>query len=153
MSKRYMSLMRTTIKPNFLLSLQVDFLNAFMITTIEGGHNSGRIYYLQASSKDQCNELVKSLKTLAKRASERANAQTRFAKVQLMVRKAFNSYWFQTTSAGLIILVMLMFLNLVVRCISSSVVLAELPGEHLRGAVRPQDDARRWIFDPSGPDD
>jgi hypothetical protein len=90
---------------NITFLIQVDFLNAFMINTVEEGYNSGRIYYLQASSKEECNDLVKLLKTFAKRARERSNAQTRFAKVQLLVRKAFNSYWFQTISAILIIMV------------------------------------------------
>ena len=83
----------------------MDFLNAFMINTIAEGYNSGRTYYLQASSKDQCLELVKSIKTFSKRARERAEAQTKFAKVQLRVRKVFDSQWFQATSASLIIAV------------------------------------------------
>ena len=58
-----------------------------MINTINEGHNSGRSYYLQASSKEQSNELVKLLKHHAVRAKERANARTRFARVQLVVRK------------------------------------------------------------------
>lgn len=87
------------------MTSQVDFLNAFMINTLEEGHNSGRIYYLQASSKQQCLDLVKSIRSFAKRARERANARTRFAKVQLRVRKVFNSFWFQSVSAILIIAV------------------------------------------------
>ena len=80
-------------------------MNAFMVNTIAEGHNSGRTYYLQASSKEHCIELVKSLKTLAKRAREKAEAQTRLARLQLRIRKVFNAPWFQTTSAILIIAV------------------------------------------------
>ena len=86
-------------------SYQGDYLNAFMINTVAEGHNSGRTYYLQASSKDHCLELVRSLKTLAKRAREKVEAHTRLAKLQLRIRKVFNSPWFQTTSAILIIAV------------------------------------------------
>ena len=49
--------------------------------------------------------MVKMIKSLAKRARERAAAQTRFAKVQLKARKTFSSRWFQTSSATLIIAV------------------------------------------------
>ena len=74
-----------------------------MINTIAEGHNSGRTYYLQASSKGNCTEMVRLLKALSKKERERAAAQTRFAKVQLRARKLFSSYWFQLSSATLIV--------------------------------------------------
>ena len=82
-----------------------DFSNALMIKTAAEGHNSGRTYYLQASSKEQCIEMEKLIKSLSTRAREKAAARTQFAKVQLGARKLFSSYWFQTGSATLIIAV------------------------------------------------
>ena len=85
--------------------LSQDFSNAFMIKTIAEGHNSGRNYYLQASSMEQCMGTVKLIKSLSKRAREKAAAQTRFARVQLKARKFYSSHWFQSGSATLIIAV------------------------------------------------
>ena len=48
---------------------------------------------------------VKLIKSLSKRAREKAAAQTRFARVQLKARKFYSSHWFQSGSATLIIAV------------------------------------------------
>ena len=82
-----------------------DFSNAIMINTVPEGHNSGRTYYFQASSKQECLNLVISLKKLSERERERVAAQTRFAKLQLRARKVFSSQWFQSGSATLIMAV------------------------------------------------
>ena len=76
-----------------------------MINTIAEGYNSGRTYYLQANSKEQCQEMVKLIKVLVKRACEMASAQTQFSRVQLRARKVYKSHLFQSSSATLILAV------------------------------------------------
>ena len=135
-------------------SILQDFSNALMINTVPEGHNSGRNYYLQASSTEECLTMVKMIKSLAKRARERAAAQTRFAKVQLKARKTFSSRWFQTSSATLIIAVRCRrclsrfassALRGSIRSRSKFRLLAELRGQHLRVPVRPHDDPRQRV--------
>ena len=131
-----------------------------MINTIAEGHNSGRTYYLQASSKEHCLQLVKFIQSLSKRARERAEARTRFAKLQLRLRKVFDSHFFQSTSATLIIavsifpffpFVMMQNPNKLFWCRVLYVVLKifhhipEFPRQHFRGSVRKQNDPRERI--------
>jgi hypothetical protein len=80
-------------------------LNSLMITTIPGGHNSGRTYYLQASSPELHARVAQLLISNRKEAKIRAEFNTRFAKTQYWVREIFNSRIFQNLSALLIILV------------------------------------------------
>ncbi len=80
-------------------------MNAFMITTVPGGHNSGRTYYFQASSSDSYLQLTRHLLSNAKAARERAEFNTRFTKSQYNMRKIFNSGIFQSFSALLIVMV------------------------------------------------
>ena len=96
---------RIYVANRFISLPKQDFSHAFMINTVAEGHNSGRTYYLQASSHEQCQEMVKLIKTLSKRAIELAAAQTQFAKIQLRARKLYNSYLFQSGSAILIMVV------------------------------------------------
>ena len=80
-------------------------LNSLIITTVPGGHNSGRTYYVQASSPELHAKVSKLLIRNQKEARKRAEFNTRFAKSQYMVRKLYNSRIFQNLSALLIILV------------------------------------------------
>jgi hypothetical protein len=79
--------------------------NAFMITTVTGGHNSGRTYYFQASSPDAYFQLTRHLLANAKAARKRAEFNTRFTKSQYNMRVMFNSRIFQYFSALLIVMV------------------------------------------------
>ena len=97
--------MRFQVQFNLTTSTKQDFTNALMINTVADGQNSGRTYYLQASSSEDYHKLSRSLKKNSKRERERVAAQTRFAKLQLRTRKIFSSQWFQGGSATLIIAV------------------------------------------------
>ncbi len=79
--------------------------HAFMVTTIPGGHNSGRTYYFQASSPDSYLEITRLLLANAKAARNRAEFNTRFTKSQYNIRRMFNSRIFQYFSALLIVMV------------------------------------------------
>jgi hypothetical protein len=79
--------------------------NAFMITTVTGGHNSGRTYYFQASTPDSYFQLTGQLLANAKAARKRAEFNTRFTKSQYNMRLMFNSRIFQYFSALLIVMV------------------------------------------------
>ena len=82
-------------------------LNSLVITTIPGGHNSGRKYYLQASTPELHEKVAQLLTSNRNEAKIRAEFNTRFAKSQYWVRKIFKSRIFQNLSALLIILVRL----------------------------------------------
>jgi hypothetical protein len=82
-----------------------NFSNAFMVTTVDGGHNSGRTYYFQATSAESYAELTRHLTANAKEARKRAEFKTRFAKCQYRMRKIYNSSIFQNFSALLIVVV------------------------------------------------
>ena len=81
------------------------FLNAFMITTVPGGHNSGRTYYLQTDTAESYSTLTRHVMHCAKEARKRSEFNTRFRKSQYVLRKFFNSPGVQYFSAFLIILV------------------------------------------------
>jgi hypothetical protein len=81
------------------------FINAFMITTVPGGHNSGRTYYLQTDTTESYSALTRLLVSSVKEARKRAEFNTRFRKTQYILRRFFNSPGFQYFSAFLIILV------------------------------------------------
>ena len=83
--------------------------NSLIIGTIPGGHNSGRTYYIQASSPESHEAISKRLTKTRKEAKKRAEFQTRYARTQYITRKIFNSFVFQNVSALLIILVRLLF--------------------------------------------
>ncbi len=82
-----------------------DYFNAFMITTVPDGHNSGRTYYVQTSTSESYTALTRKLQANTKHARVRAKFNTRFSKSQYRLRKIFNSGAFQFLSALLIILV------------------------------------------------
>ena len=82
-----------------------EFLHAFLISTVPGGHNSGRTYYFQADSAESYSQITQHLVAHAKAAREQAELRTRFTKSQYQMRKIFNSILFQRFSALLIVLV------------------------------------------------
>ena len=86
---------------------QGKFINAFLITTVSDGYNSGRTYYFQTSSKGEYNNLTRHLHRNTKAARKQAEFNTRFTRSQYVLRKFFNSWMFQYFSAFLIILVLL----------------------------------------------
>ncbi len=75
------------------------------IITVEEGFNSGRTYYLQASSEDECKDMTEVLKRMAKVARKRAEAKSKFRKIQEKVLKFYDSTPFQCGVAFLIIAV------------------------------------------------
>ncbi len=81
------------------------FQNSIIITTVPGGHNSGRTYYMQASSPELNEKVSSHLIRISKEAKKRAKFNTRFAKSQYRAKKIYNSLIFQNLSAILIILV------------------------------------------------
>jgi hypothetical protein len=84
---------------------QTKFANALIISTSPDGHNSGRMYYLQAKSEELRNKLVFDLTKMASEARRRAEAKTRCAESQYLVRRVFQSNLFQLISALLIVAV------------------------------------------------
>jgi hypothetical protein len=66
-------------------SAKTLFRHAVQIKTDADGYNSGRTYYLQASSAEQCAELCASLAVLARRARKAVVAGTRFRRLQTKV--------------------------------------------------------------------
>ena len=78
------------------------FSHVMQIATRDDGYNSGRIYYLSTSSKDQLDELMKELRTKAKKARMHAEARTGFQRLQQKVRRRYESGIFQGLMALLI---------------------------------------------------
>jgi hypothetical protein len=66
-------------------------LHAIQIATDREGHNSGRDYYIQVSSKDSYDRLSAYLRKSAKAAKKRAEAHTAFRRSQWRVRKVYES--------------------------------------------------------------
>ena len=77
-------------------------LSALHISTRIDGYNTGRPYYLSTNSPEERDWLGKLLRKLANSARSRAEARTLFKKVQLAVRKRYNSPYVQYFFAGLI---------------------------------------------------
>jgi hypothetical protein len=86
-------------------SNRTKFRNAVLINTIMDGYNSGRAYYLQAETEEVCRELAKTLAVMSKDAKKRAEAKTRFQKMQGKVLKFYESTPFQCLVAFLIVAV------------------------------------------------
>jgi hypothetical protein len=83
----------------------VDISNAFQIRTKKDGYNAGRKYYLQASSDQELADLLSELRSLTKSAAERAEANSKWTKMQERARFFYNSSMFQAFAAFLIIAV------------------------------------------------
>jgi hypothetical protein len=67
-------------------SNKVKFRNSVQIRTVPVGFNSGRKYYLQAKSSEDCQKLCEDLTRLSAEALERFLAKTRFQKAQEVVK-------------------------------------------------------------------
>ena len=72
------------------------------IATLPTGYNSGRTYYIATQSKDLLDKLISKLKKYAKAERTRAEANSLFRKVQLKVRKRYESNLVQGVMALLI---------------------------------------------------
>ncbi len=81
------------------------FSHAMQIATRDDGYNSGRIYYLSTESKDLFDDLMSDFQKKAKTARIQAEARTSFQKLQLKVRKRYESGRFQGIMALLIVAV------------------------------------------------
>ncbi len=81
------------------------FKNAFKIRTLIDGYNSGRTYYLKASSDEQCADIVKLLTQSAKAAKKAREAKTRFETSQEQVRDVYHSPLCQSFVAFMIVAV------------------------------------------------
>ncbi len=104
---RFVMEMRDTADFNTLLSDpgQHDAsngLHVLQIATEPNGHNSGRAYYVRASSKESCEKLLNQLNRGAKEARKAAEAKNAFRKTQYNVRKVYESQLFQAFTAAMI---------------------------------------------------
>ena len=86
-------------------SAKTLYQHALQIQTDADGYNSGRTYYLQAASDEQCAAISATLGGLAHSEREAAAARTRLARVQRTVLRAYESAPFQCGVAVLIIVV------------------------------------------------
>ena len=84
-------------------NFQHQTLTALHIATTANGYNSGRHYYLSAQSVADRDHLIETLQHNATVARKRAEAITLFQKVQLAVRRHYDSRAVQYFLAGLII--------------------------------------------------
>ena len=84
-------------------NFQHQTLTALHIATTADGYNSGRHYYLSAQSVADRDHLIETLQHNATVARKRAEAITLFQKVQLAVRRHYDSRAVQYFLAGLII--------------------------------------------------
>jgi hypothetical protein len=80
-------------------------LNAFQIKTVADGFNSGRVYYLQAESKEMRDGTIEALRKLISHAKTKAKGTSRFICSQEVARCIYESPAFQAISALLIIVV------------------------------------------------
>jgi RNase P subunit RPR2 len=83
--------------------VQHQTLTAIHIATMASGYNNGRHYYLSAESVAGRDALLELLQRNTKVARKRAEAETFFQKVQLKVRRRYESRAAQYFLAGLII--------------------------------------------------
>jgi hypothetical protein len=84
---------------------QVKFRNSFQIKTSVDGYNSGRTYYIKASSEEQCSEILKKLAESARAARQLKEAKTRFRASQQRVREVYRSSICQGIVACMIVAV------------------------------------------------
>ncbi len=82
------------------------FKNSFQIRTLIDGYNSGRAYYLKASSEKECADIVEKLTKSARAAKKAKEAKTRFEQSQERVRNLYRSNLCQGFTATMIVLVL-----------------------------------------------
>ncbi len=87
-------------------SQRQKFRNSFQIRTFAEGYNSGRAYYLKASSEQECDNLLNKLSSLALAAKKAKDAKTRFEKSQERVRVVYRSNICQGFTAIMIVAVL-----------------------------------------------
>ena len=86
--------------------LSCDLLDrALRIDTSPEGYNSGRTYYLQLGSDEECSRLSVNLAAYVKEAIKRFEAKTGLERSQARARALFNSTLFQCTAAFFITVV------------------------------------------------
>jgi hypothetical protein len=86
--------------------LSCDLLDrALRIDTKPEGYNSGRTYYLQLASDEECARLAISLTTYVQDAIKRFEAKTGLERSQAKVRIVYNSTVFQCSASFFIIAV------------------------------------------------
>jgi hypothetical protein len=83
----------------------IKFSHVMQIATRDDGYNSGRMYYLSTGSREELADLISDLLKKAKVCRVQAEARTGFQKLQLRVRKRYESRKFQGFMALLIIMV------------------------------------------------
>lgn len=81
------------------------FAEAILIKTSLFGHNSGRTYYLQAVSKEDCTLLESQICRLARAAKRRERSVSTLSMIRLLARDVFESRNFQGFTAFLILAV------------------------------------------------
>jgi hypothetical protein len=86
-------------------SKKVKLKNDFHIRTAIDGYNSGRVYYLKASTDVECEEIVRKLSQSARQARKVMEAKTRFQKSQERVRVVYHSAACQSIVALMIVVV------------------------------------------------
>ena len=79
-----------------------NFSHVLQIATREDGHNSGRIYYLATESKESLDDLMSFLTKKSRKARSLAEAKTLYRRIQVKVRKYYESGQFQAIMAILI---------------------------------------------------
>ena len=82
----------------------------FQIRTIQDGFNSGRTYYFQTDSKENCEIISDDLRKYAVCAKKRAEKLSKFQKSQNIALAVYESTHFQAFSAFLIVMVCFVFL-------------------------------------------
>ncbi len=86
-------------------SSQTRFQHAFQLKTISDGFNSGRTYFFQAASDEQCRVVCESLSRHSHRARVDATATSSIRRAQQRVAEVYESTPFQSAVAVLIITV------------------------------------------------
>ena len=84
---------------------QVKFRNSFQIRTSVDGYNSGRTYYIKATSEEQCAEILTKLAASARASRQIKEAKTRFRASQERVREMYRSSICQGIVAAMIVAV------------------------------------------------
>jgi hypothetical protein len=86
-------------------SSQTRFQHAFQLKTIPNGFNSGRTYYFQAASDEQCRVVCQSISCQSRRAREDAAKISSIRRAQARVAAMYESTTFQSGVAVLIVTV------------------------------------------------
>jgi hypothetical protein len=99
--------------------VQHQTLTALHIATMANGYNNGRHYYLSAHSVAVRDALLELLQRNTKVARKRAEAETFFQKVQLKVRRRYESKTTQYFLAGVIVAVRILHAKTIIHFLAS----------------------------------